>query len=213
MNHLAVALVNAQREMENPGFDSQNPHFRSKYASLLAVCEAVIPVFNKHGISVTQWPLCEAVGDKMFAGCKTVLTHDTGERMEETCLLPLDKANAHGAGSCITYARRYSLMAVAGVVGDEDDDANASVDSVRRYAPSPTSDARENISAAQLAKVEQIANSALDAFTAGLPEEVYKIVHENALDSEEKLALWTYFDRTQRTTLKKIHDAKTKGAK
>lgn len=210
MNHLAVALVNAQKEMENPGFDSQNPHFKSKYASLLAVCDAVIPVFNKHGISVTQWPVCKVAGERILAGCKTVLLHDTGEREEHECLLPLDKPNAHGAGSCITYARRYSLMAIAGVVGDEDDDANASV---KQYAPAPLSGARENITAAQLEKVERVANSALDAFTAGLPEEVYKIVHENTLDSEEKLALWTYFDRTQRTTLKKIHDAKTKGAK
>jgi hypothetical protein len=38
--------------------------------------------------------------------------------------MPVSKADAQGFGSAATYARRYHLMAVANVVGDEDDDAN-----------------------------------------------------------------------------------------
>jgi hypothetical protein len=53
------------------------------------------------------------------------LMHVSGEWLEEECLLPLDKNNAQGAGSAVTYARRYSLQSIAGVVADEDDDANA----------------------------------------------------------------------------------------
>jgi hypothetical protein len=39
--------------------------------------------------------------------------------------MPATKPDAQGFGSAATYARRYALMAVAGVVGDDDDDANA----------------------------------------------------------------------------------------
>jgi hypothetical protein len=56
-----------------------------------------------------------------------MLLHTSGEYLSERLLIPVDKANAHGVGSCITYSRRFSLMAFAGVVGDEDDDGNAAV--------------------------------------------------------------------------------------
>ena len=42
--------------------------------------------------------------------------------------IPAAKNDAHSYGSACTYARRYSLMAVAGVVGDPDDDGNAAKD-------------------------------------------------------------------------------------
>jgi 2-methylisocitrate lyase-like PEP mutase family enzyme len=42
-------------------------------------------------------------------------------------VMPASKADAQGYGSAATYARRYSLLAAAGVVGEEDDDANAAV--------------------------------------------------------------------------------------
>src|SRR6185503_5817578 len=54
VNEIAAALAAAQAEMQNPGFDSTNPHFKSKFASLAAVRKSVVPVFAKHGISVTQ---------------------------------------------------------------------------------------------------------------------------------------------------------------
>lgn len=121
---LASALAKAQAELKNPAFDSNNPHFKSKYASLAAVRDAVIPVLSKHGLSVSQWPICV----EGHAGCRSVLLHSSGEYMEETLLIPIDKQNAHGVGSATTYSRRFSLMAIAGVVGDEDDDGNAAVE-------------------------------------------------------------------------------------
>jgi hypothetical protein len=117
---LAKALNAAQAELRNPAFDSTNPHFKSKFASLVAVREAVMPILQKHGLALTQFP-------KAAEGCSGVvnrLMHVSGEWLEEECLLPLDKNNAQGAGSAVTYARRYSLQSIAGVVADEDDDGN-----------------------------------------------------------------------------------------
>jgi hypothetical protein len=126
--NLAIALNKAQAELKNPTFDSTNPHFKSKFASLAAVRESVIPVLNKHGLAIAQFPK----STDGTAGCVNRLMHVSGEWLEEECLLPLDKNNAQGAGSAVTYARRYSLQAIAGVVADEDDDANAASAPVKK---------------------------------------------------------------------------------
>jgi len=119
---IAAALAKAQAEMSNPSFDSTNPHFRNKFASLAAVRNAVVPVMAKHGIFVSQ-DLASAEGS---VSCVTILTHASGQQMRfGPLVLPVSKNDAQGFGSAATYARRYALMAVACVVGDDDDDANA----------------------------------------------------------------------------------------
>ena len=53
-----AALAKAQAEMTNPVYDSTNPHFKSKYASLAGVRNAIIPVFAKHGVAcVQEWKI------------------------------------------------------------------------------------------------------------------------------------------------------------
>lgn len=121
-NEIAAALAKAQAEMSNPAFDSQNPHFKSKFASLAAVRNAVIPVLSKHGIACVQ---NITTGENAIL-CTTTLLHSSGQALQFGPLtLPVSKADAQGFGSAATYARRYALMAVAGVVGDDDDDGNA----------------------------------------------------------------------------------------
>jgi ERF superfamily len=122
INELAAALAKAQTEMQNPGFDSTNPHFRNKFASLAAVRNAVVPIFAKHGIFVSQ----DLTSLETGVSCVTILTHASGQQMRfGPLVLPVAKNDAQGFGSAATYCRRYSLMAVACVVGDDDDDANA----------------------------------------------------------------------------------------
>lgn len=118
---ISAALAKAQAEMANPGFDSTNPHFRNRFASLAAVRNAVVPVLAKHGIAMSQ-DLCSVEG---AVSCTTILMHGSGQKLTfGPLVLPVSKNDAQGFGSAATYARRYSLMAVAGVVGDVDDDAN-----------------------------------------------------------------------------------------
>lgn len=125
LGEIAKALAAAQAEMANPGFDSSNPHFRSKFASLAAVRNAVVPVLAKHGVCLTQ---DVTTTDNGHISCRTILTHSSGQQMVfGPLLLPPSKGDAQGLGSAATYARRYSMMAVAGVVGDDDDDAEAAV--------------------------------------------------------------------------------------
>jgi hypothetical protein len=122
LNEIGAALAKAQCEMANPAYDKTNPHFKNKFASLAAVRNAVVPVLAKHGISVTQ----DLTAEGAVVFCSTILTHSSGQQMRFGPLpMPAMKADAQGLGSAATYARRYALMGVAGVVGDEDDDANA----------------------------------------------------------------------------------------
>ncbi|MED5549804.1 MAG: ERF family protein [Pseudomonadota bacterium] len=122
LTKLAEALAQAQAEIEGAHKASTNPHFRSKYADLGAVWDACRGPLTKHGLSVVQFP-------RSSDGCvelETVLMHKSGEWMSDTLRLPVGKQDAQGYGSAMTYARRYSLMAVVGIA-PEDDDANAAV--------------------------------------------------------------------------------------
>ena len=123
IDQIAAALAKAQAKMENVGKDATNPHFRSKYATLAGVLDEVRPKLAAHGISIWQSPVI--VGDTNV-GVVTRLLHESGQWLESTIHVATAKFDAQGVGSVITYLRRYSLMAVAGV-GPEDDDGNAAV--------------------------------------------------------------------------------------
>jgi len=124
IDQLAAALAAAQSEMSNPVFDALNPHYRSKYASLAAVRNAVIPVLSRHGIAVTQYLTRTERG----VLCGVLLMHSSGQWIEFDPLeIPASKDDAQGYVSAATYAKRTVLQAVACVVGDDDDDANAAV--------------------------------------------------------------------------------------
>lgn len=124
INELAAALAAAQGEIENASKNAANPHFKSKYADLAEVLNTVRPVFSAHGLSITQFP---AFADGL-ASVETVLLHKSGQWMSGTASAGVTKQDAQGVGSAITYLRRYSLAAVAGIA-QEDDDANAAVGS------------------------------------------------------------------------------------
>lgn len=119
---LAKALAEAQGEIENASKASTNPHFKSKYADLAEVLNTIRPVFAKHGLAVTQFPAYE----DGIVSVETVLTHSSGEWMCGTISAPVTKNDAQGVGSAVTYCRRYSLAAAAGIA-QEDDDGNAAV--------------------------------------------------------------------------------------
>lgn len=122
MKNIATALLNAQGEMSNPKKGATNPFFKSKYADLNAIREAVIPVLNSHGISVLQ-PIVHSDG-KNFV--KTILLHESGELLESLTEIIYNKQNdAQAQGSGISYARRYALQSFVCVGADDDDGQKA----------------------------------------------------------------------------------------
>lgn len=122
IKHLAAALNKAQAEMSGAKKGATNPFFKSKYADLNSVVDAVRIPFSENGLSYSQFPIM----DENRVGVETILMHESGEFIASTLMLPTGKLDAQAAGSAITYARRYSLQAVAGIPA-EDDDGNGAV--------------------------------------------------------------------------------------
>jgi hypothetical protein len=116
----------AQAECQNVVMNKVNPHFRSKYADLSAVRDAIIPIFNKHGIAIVQAPTSDMLENFSL---ETMLLHESGEHMLYHFPLPSDTSNMQKIGSAISYARRYTLSAIAGIASEEDDDGNAATNS------------------------------------------------------------------------------------
>jgi hypothetical protein len=116
---LAKALSSAQGEMKGAHKDSENPFFKSKYADLASVWEAIRAPFAKHGLSVVQ---TTSEGDKGLM-LHTTLIHLSGQFISSGMLVKPVKQDPQGLGSALSYSRRYALSAIAGVYQD-DDDAN-----------------------------------------------------------------------------------------
>jgi hypothetical protein len=131
---LDEALAKAQGEIEPAAKDKVNPAFRSKYADLASVWGACRSALAKHNITLTQWPLHSDDGRLHLI---TRLAH-AGQWMQAEMSIPVGKPDAHGYGSAMTYAKRYSLAAAIGVVADDDDDGNAA--SQPRTDLNPTKD-------------------------------------------------------------------------
>lgn len=118
---LAGAFVKAQKCFEAATKDSNNPHFRSKYADLANCVDACKKALNDNGIAFIQKTRPHDNGVIV----ETVFIHETGEQMSGGELfVPAQKMDAQGFGSALTYARRYSLLAATGIA-PEDDDGNA----------------------------------------------------------------------------------------
>ena len=121
MSELAKALHAFQKDAPSIPLDSTNPHYHSRFASLSGVVAAVRTGLAEHGLSFSQLP---SHIDHLPA-LRTRLTHTSGEWLEDTTPLILSKQDMQAYGSAMTYARRYALLSILGLVGDEDDDANA----------------------------------------------------------------------------------------
>ena len=121
---LAAALTKAQAEMEPAIKDADNPFFKSKYADLGEVWRVVQAAFGPQGLSVVQAPETREDGKVSLT---TMILHESGEWVAGTMPVLTDKDTPQGAGSGITYARRYALAAMCGVVAEPDDDGEAAM--------------------------------------------------------------------------------------
>lgn len=123
IKNIAVALLEAQKAMGNAVKDSKNPFFKSTYADLNAVREAVTPALHAANITILQPTVF--IDGRSFV--ETTLLHSSGEYIGSvTEIVVKDTTNAQNLGSSISYARRYGLQSLLSV-GAQDDDAELSV--------------------------------------------------------------------------------------
>lgn len=116
------ALAKAQMEIVNAGTNIENAFLKTRYADLASCLNAVRGPLSNNGIALIQ------VTDDVSAsvlGIRTILAHESGQTIEDHITMSPPKLDPQGIGSCRTYMRRYSVMAVCGIAGAADDDAEA----------------------------------------------------------------------------------------
>lgn len=118
---LFAALAAAQGQATDAKLDSVNPGFKSRYASLASVLERTRPVLAANGLCLLMAP----VREDGHAGVDWTLGHTGGASLTGRVLFRLAQDTPQGAGSAITYARRYTYSAILGIAADDDDDGNA----------------------------------------------------------------------------------------
>ena len=118
INEIATALAKAQGEIKGATKDSENPHFKTRYADLASVWEACRAALSANGIAVIQAPTIDSEGNVCV---ETLLCHSSGQWMRSDLSVRPAKADAQAVGSVITYLRRYALAAMVGVAPEDDD--------------------------------------------------------------------------------------------
>mgnify|MGYP003647753682 CR=1 FL=1 len=123
LSQIATALCKAQGVMTGAKKGKQNPFFKSTYSDLASIFDAIREPFHSNGLSVTQTMEVLPTGVQLLC---TRLLHNSGEYIDSKMLLP-PEGNPQKLGSLITYFKRYSLMAIAGVPSEDDDGNSASI--------------------------------------------------------------------------------------
>jgi hypothetical protein len=117
------ALAKAQSQMGGAVKQKENPFFKSSYADLASVVEAVREPLTANGLAHYQYT---HEGDGATVTVVCVLAHSSGQWILSSLTLKPNKADAQGIGGAITYARRYTLSGLCGLP-QVDDDGEAAV--------------------------------------------------------------------------------------
>ena len=118
---IAEALSKAQGKMTGAIKDSNNPFFKSQYADLASVMDAIRQPFADNGLSYTQL----MSGDVNFPVVTTILMHSSGQWIKSSVSSSPGKKDIQGQGAVTTYLRRFSLSAIAGVAQVDRDGEDA----------------------------------------------------------------------------------------
>ncbi len=123
---LAKVLLAVQKQLQPALKDAENPFTKSNYASLNSVMEACREALHSSGIWLTQLPMPTPahVGEGHVGLMTKLVDTKSGQWQASFMVVPLPKNDPQGMGSAITYARRYALCAMLGII-TEDDDGNA----------------------------------------------------------------------------------------
>lgn len=174
LKEIMPALIKARAKFKAAVKDSKNPHFKSAYASLDSVVDAITDALLAEGIFQTQ-PTSVEDGVTIL---HTRFVHSSGEWIGSTYPVHPVKKDPQGEGSALTYARRYALMSLAGIA-PEDDDGNA--------ATSAVNEAQKRLEAAVKALKPSI-----DTIKGALAENDLSTASEAwfELTDDEKTSIW-----------------------
>jgi len=109
-------LFKLQGEIGTIKKDSTNPHFKNSYFDINKLIETIQPLLQSNGLLLTQ-PILNGI---QYSRITDV---ESGAFVESGIQLP-NEINPQKMGSASSYYRRYSLVGLLALQG-EDDDANA----------------------------------------------------------------------------------------
>jgi hypothetical protein len=121
MKDIATALAKAQAQIKSAIKDTKGQIGQNrayKYADLGSVFDACKKALNDNGIAIVQ--RTDFNGPEIWL--ETMLLHSSGDSIAGRYPLRPTQDTPQAYGSALTYARRYALSAMVGVVADEDDD-------------------------------------------------------------------------------------------
>ena len=124
IDELMTAKSKADATLNNIKKDGKVEYSKTKYsyAVLEDVCNEVRKKYSKYELSFTQIPLYEEGMNVLV----TTLGHSSGQWIRCKMKIETQNAGSQAYGSALTYARRYSLVAMSCLAAtDEDDDAQA----------------------------------------------------------------------------------------
>ncbi len=134
-------LLEAQKNYKAAIKDEKNPFFKSSYADLGGVWEACRDALHDNGLFVSQQlNLKQIEGGSYVNTLVTKIFDENGEFISSEMAIQQKEANNMQAlGSGITYARRYALAAILGIITEDDDGNAASGKNVQTYKSAPVS--------------------------------------------------------------------------
>lgn len=125
ITELAKAMLRVQQSLSPASKDAENPFVNRRYATLNSVMDACREALTVNAIWVSQYPVAVQTG---HLGLVTKLVHaESGQWQSSLMVMPLPKADPQGYGSALTYARRYGLATMVGLVTEIDDDSEGAM--------------------------------------------------------------------------------------
>lgn len=136
-SNIYEAVFNVQQGMGVVAKSADNPFFKSKYADLPDVWDALAPLLGENKLMVHSYLDARDAGQPDMLVTEVIFT-PSGDKLTSTSTLMLDKGTVQAVGSYITYMRRYNICMMFGVVTDDDDGNAASAPPKPQYvAPAP----------------------------------------------------------------------------
>jgi hypothetical protein len=215
IDQIVPALIKARGSFKAAVRDAKNDAFKrngvgSGYATLDSVIDAVTESLLANGIYYTQ-PTDVVDGRTMLY---TRFIHSSGQWIGGTYPIHPIKNDPQGEGSALTYARRYALMALAGIA-PEDDDGNAATKAATKdnkrqpdnaLSGQPRSGVWNDYTNEHRESLEHLAISIGEYMDMGDVQGAYEAVNAKGLDADLKAAFWDLLPSQTRTALKKHHD-------
>lgn len=125
INELSKALTNFQKVVpiipkdKKADIQTTKGSYSYKYADLGSIWDKIRGILSDNELSIVQSPTT-LQGEPALT---TIVAHSSGQWIEDTMRIKITSDTPQGHGSAITYARRYMLSAMLGIVTDDDTDA------------------------------------------------------------------------------------------